>query len=349
MRIAAVQHDIVWENGDATRTRLTPLIAQAAAGGARVIVLSEMYATGFSMRPERVAENPGGPNEQFLVEQAATLNVWLIGSIAQWADLQSAQDPFHGTSQDGTSQDGTPPDGTPPDGTPPDGTPPDGTPPDGTPPDGTPPDGIPPDGIPPDGTAQDATSPNVTSAARHIPTRRAANVAVIAGPHGELHRYSKIHPFSYAGEHRRYQAGHEVLTVRIEDLRVTVFICYDLRFADEFWSCATDTDVYVVPANWPEPRREHWRVLLRARAIENQAYVIGCNRIGDVEPSEQGPSDQHGRGAARLRYTGDSAIIDPLGRTLAEASLTETVLSAEVDAAEVRRVRARFPFLVDRR
>ena len=88
------------------------------------------------------------------------------------------------------------------------------------------------------------------------------------------------------------------------------------------------------PANWPEPRREHWRTLLRARAIENQAYVLGCNRVGAVD---------------KLKHTGDSAIIDPLGRTLVEASLVETVLIADVEAAEVQRVRARFPFLADRR
>jgi len=93
-------------------------------------------------------------------------------------------------------------------------------------------------------------------------------------------RYSKIHPFSYAHEDEHYAAGDKHLTVDIDGLRVTVFICYDLRFADEFWESALGTDLYVVPANWPEPRREHWRALLRARAIENQAYVVGANRVG---------------------------------------------------------------------
>ena len=128
--------------------------------------------------------------------------------------------------------------------------------------------------------------------------------------------------------------GDEFLTVEIDGLRVSVFVCYDLRFADEFWVRAPGTDVYLVPANWPQPRHEHWRALLRARAIENQAYVVGVNRVGTVKD---------------LSYSGDSAIIDPLGRTLAEASIGPSVLVAEVDAAEVRRVRAELPFLADRR
>jgi predicted amidohydrolase len=157
---------------------------------------------------------------------------------------------------------------------------------------------------------------------------------VLAGPHGELHRYAKIHPFSYSGEHEKYAAGSDFLSVDVEGLRVSVFVCYDLRFADEFWALAKDTDLYVVVANWPEPRREHWRLLLRARAIENQAYVLGVNRVGIVD---------------QLPHTGDSAIIDPLGRTLAEASFAETVLVADVSADEVANVRKRFPFLADRR
>jgi predicted amidohydrolase len=261
MKIAAVQHDIVWEDGPRTRAAIEPLVAQAAGAGARLIVLTEMYATGFSMHPSRIAEPPGGPNEQFLIDQARRHDCWLIGSIAQWVDPEPAP------------------------------------------------------GADPD-------------------QRRAANVAVLAGPDGQLHRYHKIHPFSYAGEHLSYQAGSDFLTVTVEDLRVSVFVCYDLRFADEFWGLAADTDLYLVIANWPEPRREHWQALLRARAIENQAYVVGCNRVGT--------GDGH-------HYTGDSAILDPMGRPLVQASLGETVLLADLTADEVKRVRDRFPFLADRR
>jgi len=251
VKIAAIQHDIVWEDHAATQDHVVPLIAQAAAAGARLIVLAEMFATGFSMRPERIAEDEGGPIEAFLLAQAREHDAHLIASIAQ-------------RGADGQYR----------------------------------------------------------------------NNAVLAGPAGLVHRYAKIHPFSHAGEHEHYAAGERHLTVDVDGLRVTVFVCYDLRFADEFWACAADTDLYVVPANWPEPRREHWRTLLRARAIENQAYVLGVNRVGL---------------GGRANYTGDSAIIDPMGRTLAEASLAESVLVADVDRGEVTAVRSRLPFLADRR
>lgn len=251
MKVAAIQHDITWEDAAATRAHVEPMISAAVAAGAELVVLTEMFATGFSMHPERIAEPESGPSEQFLVEQARRHGVHLIASIAQ---------------QGG------------------------------------------------DG--------------------RYRNNAVVAGPPGTLGRYSKIHPFSFAHEHEHYAAGTEHLTVVIGGLQVTVFVCYDLRFADEFWARAGDTDLYVVPANWPEPRREHWRALLRARAIENQAYVVGVNRVG---------------AARTVLHLGDSAIIDPLGRTLAEASVGEAVLVAEIDAAVVAEVRTKFPFLPDRR
>lgn len=251
MKVAAVQHDITWEDAEATRKRLVPMIAQAATAGARLVALTEMYATGFSMRPERIAEDEGGPNEQFLIDQAREHDCWLVGSIAQ------------------------------------------------------------------------------RSAAG-----KARNVAVLAGPDGSVHRYAKIHPFSYAGEDEHYEAGSRFVTVDVEGVRTSLFVCYDLRFADEFWALAGETDLYVVVANWPEPRREHWRMLLRARAIENQAYVLGVNRVG---------------AAKDLNHVGDSAVIDPLGRVLAEASLGEAVLVADVLPEQVREVRATLPFLRDRR
>ncbi len=251
MQVAVVQHDIAWQDAATTVQRLEPFVARAADTGARLVVLTEMFATGFSMHPELIAEPPGGPTEQWLVAQARTHNAWLLGSIAQHSD-----------------------------------------------------------------------------------DRRAVNVAVLVAPDGSTERYEKMHPFSYAGEHEHYRAGSEPLTVNIEGLRTSIFVCYDLRFADEFWALAHDTDCYVVVANWPAARRTHWQTLLRARAIENQAYVVGANRVGVGDGVE---------------YVGDSAIIDPLGRTLAEGAHGQTVLTAEVDPAQVGDVRARYPFLADRR
>ncbi len=251
MIVAAIQHDIVWEDANATRDLVAPMIADAAARGARLVVLPEMFATGFSMRPERIAEDEGGPTEQFLLAQAAEHGATVIASIAQ-------------RGADG----------------------------------------------------------------------RFRNNAVVARASGAVHRYTKIHPFSYAGEHEQYAAGDRFLTLRIDDLRVSVFVCYDLRFADEFWALARDTDLYVVPANWPAPRHEHWRALLVARAIENQAYVVGVNRVG---------------AAKDLPHLGGSAILDPLGVRLVEGGAVPAVLDAEIDSATVADVRARFPFLCDRR
>jgi predicted amidohydrolase len=147
-------------------------------------------------------------------------------------------------------------------------------------------------------------------------------------------RYAKIHPFSYAGEHEHYCAGERVVTADVEGLRVTPFVCYDLRFPEPFRLAAAETDLFAVVANWPEERREHWRTLLRARAIENQAFVAGVNRVGD---------------GGRLHYAGDSAAISPLGEILAEGGDREKVLFAEVEPTAVQRLRSRFPALNDRR
>ena len=163
---------------------------------------------------------------------------------------------------------------------------------------------------------------------------RPYNTLVVAGPRGEIHRYRKIHPFTFAGEHKSYLPGESFESLTIEGVRFTLFICYDLRFADEFWATAKETDVYLVVANWPEARRHHWTGLLAARAIENQAYVVGVNRVGQ---------------GGKLRYTGDSRIVDPMGEILASAAEQETLLFAEVTAEKVQETREQLPFMPDRR
>jgi predicted amidohydrolase len=252
MIVAGLQHDIVWEDPAANFAHLAPMIDKAVGHGARLVVLTEMFSTGFSMKTDRTAEARDGASVQFLVDQARRHDVWLCGSLPELGD-------------------GDP---------------------------------------------------------------RPYNQLVVAAPDGTTHRYAKIHPFSYGREDAHFRAGDRFLTVDIDGVRCTFFVCYDLRFADEFWATATRTDCYVVPANWPDTRRHHWMALLQARAIENQAYVVGCNRVGD---------------GGKLHYTGDSRIIDPMGEILASASGVETILSAEVDAAVVAQTRERFPFLQDRR
>jgi predicted amidohydrolase len=170
-----------------------------------------------------------------------------------------------------------------------------------------------------------------------VPTlgeEKPTNDAVLVSPEGEIARYSKIHPFSFAGEDLSYTAGTRVLTVTIEGVRVTPFVCYDLRFPEPFRLAADDTDLYAVIASWPDRRREHWKTLLRARAIENLAYVAGVNRVGEGDG---------------LKHAGDSALLSPWGETLVGGAEEEAVLIGEVDPARVAEARARFPVLRDRR
>ena len=163
---------------------------------------------------------------------------------------------------------------------------------------------------------------------------RPSNVFTLVSPAGDVHRYAKRHPFSYAGETEHYAPGGARLTVDVDGVRVSPFVCYDLRFADAMWPVAPQTDVYLVVASWPQARRSHWQTLLRARAVENQAYVVGVNRVGS---------------GGGLDYVGDSCVIDPLGDALVSAAAVETVLTVDLDPAVVAKVRADLPFLADRR
>ena len=163
---------------------------------------------------------------------------------------------------------------------------------------------------------------------------RPRNMAVLAAPDASVTRYAKIHPFTYGGEHRVYAAGDRIVTVDVEGVRVTPFVCYDLRFPEPFRLAAADTDLFAIVANWPDGRRDAWRTLLRARAIENLCYVAGVNRAGE---------------GGGLRYAGDSAVISPWGEVLAEGGSEEAVLLCDVDPAVVRDTRAKFPALSDRR
>jgi predicted amidohydrolase len=159
-------------------------------------------------------------------------------------------------------------------------------------------------------------------------------MALLAAPDGSVLRYAKIHPFTFGGEHRVYTGGDRIVTARVGELSVTPFVCYDLRFPEPFRLAAPETDLFAVVANWPDARREAWRTLLRARAIENLCFVAGVNRAGD---------------GGGLRYAGDSALISPWGEVLAEAGPGEAVLVADADPAAVRDARAKFPALADRR
>jgi predicted amidohydrolase len=252
VKIAAIQHDIMWEDREANFTALTPLIREAAQNGARLVLLSEMFSTGFVVDNHNIGEPIDGPSSQFLSTLAKEFQIWIGGSCPE-------------------------------------------------------------------------VSPDEA---------RPYNSFVMASPDGHRHRYEKIHRFTLGGEGDHFRPGDRTVTIDIEGIRTTLFVCYDLRFADDFWAAATTSDMYLIPANWPESRREHWMTLLRARAIENQAYVVGCNRVGD---------------GGGLHYSGDSAIYDPLGVALATANDRQSILYADVNAETVQDVREKFPFLNDRR
>ena len=145
-------------------------------------------------------------------------------------------------------------------------------------------------------------------------------------PTGEVEHYDKHHLFSVGGEDRRFTAGDRRVVVEWRGVRYMLEVCYDLRFP--VWSRQRgDYDVIIYSALWPKPRRAVWRTLLAARAIENQAWVVGVNRVGS-EPE--------------LEYAGDSQVIDFMGRIMADAEARECVEYVEFDSEEIARFRARF-------
>lgn len=164
---------------------------------------------------------------------------------------------------------------------------------------------------------------------------RPANACGVFGPDGqEILHYRKIHSFSLADEQNHYEAGSKIATIEIEGVRVTPLICYDIRFPELFRAAAATTDLFVIIANWPARRAYAWRTLLAARAIENQAWVLGVNRVGDAEG---------------YPHCGDTSLVDPWGKIVDTLADEEGVVAGEVDAEVVRRARERFRFLEDRR
>jgi predicted amidohydrolase len=248
MRVAAVQHDIAWEDRAATLARLDAVVAPIDAD---LVVLPEMFAVGFTME-RGVAEAPDGPTTAWLSRVAHAKGCFVGGSIPVVLDGGD----------------------------------------------------------------------------------RPSNVFTLASPDGTVHRYAKQHPFSYAAEDAHYAAGSSHLVVDVHGVRTALTVCYDLRFVESYWPIAADVDLYLVVASWPSARREHWRTLLRARAIENQAYVCGVNRVGS---------------GGGIQYRGDSCVVDPMGEVLLAAADVETVLVADVDPAAVAKARAELPFMADRR
>lgn len=149
----------------------------------------------------------------------------------------------------------------------------------------------------------------------------------------EICKYVKIHPFSYSGENKYFLAGENIVTFNINKLNFGIFICYDLRFPEIFQIASKKASVIVVAANWPKDRRDHWLSLLKARAIENQAYIIGINCFGKQN---------------EIYYSGDSCIYNPNGCKICSAEEEEKLIVFEI-FDDVFEYRKNFPLKKDRR
>jgi len=265
LTLSLIQADLRWEDKDANRRLLEEKI-DALPQPAEVVVLPEMFSTGFSMRPEVLAETMDGPTLDWMKKVAARKKIILTGSLI----IQEGGNYY--------------------------------------------------------------------------------NRLIWMLPNGQFGYYDKRHRFAYAGENEHYTAGNRRLVASVKGWRVLLLVCYDLRFpvwsrqqpatpgtpvagslSSDGFSLEYDLIIYV--ANWPERRSHAWKTLLQARAIENQCYVAGVNRVGN-----DGNNIYHG---------GDSMIVDPLGEVLAHESKEEALITHALTKERLEEVRSRFPFWKD--
>ena len=220
-----------------------------------VIVLPEMFSTGFSMQSARLAETMDGSAVQWVKKKAAEKNVIITGSLI---------------IKDGD---------------------------------------------------------------------RYVNRLIWMQPNGVYGTYDKRHLFGYAGEHEHYLPGDKRLIAQVKGWKINLSVCYDLRFP--VWARnaivaetgAPAYDVLINVANWPERRNTPWKTLLQARAIENQAYVIGLNRVGND--------------GNNIYHSGDSSIIDPMGEIIYQKAHDEDIFTYTLERARLEEVRKNLPFLKD--
>jgi omega-amidase len=251
LNIHALQLDSVWEDKASNFTKVQALLASAPPCKGSLIVVPEMFATGFSCDVTKTLEPVGGETEQFLRELAARHDCSVMAGVVT-------------QGKDG----------------------------------------------------------------------RGRNQSLVIAPDGrELARYTKVQPFSLGGEAEVHERGSAPVLFKWAGLKIAPLICYDLRFpelAREAVKLGAEVLVYI--AAWPVKRFQHWMTLLQARAIENQAYVVGVNRTG-ADP--------------QFSYNGRSLVVDPQGVIIADAGEREHVLRTEIDSQVVREWRAQFPALRD--
>ncbi len=166
-------------------------------------------------------------------------------------------------------------------------------------------------------------------------TGRPRNVSLTVGPTGQdLALYAKIHQIGLLLEDQYYDPGNRTVSFHVGGMEAAALVCYDLRFPEVFRTLADRCGLIIVIASWPAVRQLHWDILLPARAVENQLYIVGVNRVGE--------------GGGHL-FTGGSAIIDPSGEPIVHANDRETLIIADVLPQRVQQVRTEMPFLKDRK
>ena len=251
MQIVALQYDIVWQEPEKNRLKISDLLKNIEIPKGSLIVLPEMHDVGFSMDVKKTAQTKERLSEVFLKGIAEKYKSCVVAGMVS--------EPIG---------------------------------------------------------------------------KRAANECVAyAEDKDEIVRYRKMHPFSLSNEKDSYIAGDSQKTFLYNDYKITPLICYDLRFPEVFRYAAKEgTQIFTVIANWPAKRRDHWLTLLKARAIENQAYVVGVNRCG-TDP--------------KLDYSGDTIIFSPTGKCLAKLGDEEQVLVHEIDKESLLKLRESFPVLKD--
>lgn len=246
LNITLVQPGIIWEDPQVNLERYSEMLAPVEQTD--IIILPEMFTTGFSMQPEKLKENMDGPSVQWMKILAGEKDAAVVGSLI----IEGNGNVF--------------------------------------------------------------------------------NRLVWVFHDGKTKIYDKRHLFTMGEENQHYSAGTEKLIVEYKGWRFCPLICYDLRFP--VWSRNTeDYDVLIYVANWPAPRHDVWRTLLQARAIENQAYCFGVNRIG--------------KDGSGLEYNGDSCMIDARGNARFLGG-NEQIISFDISLDELKNFREKFPVLKDR-
>lgn len=253
MNIVGLQWNPVWQDTQANLQALNSVLVslfEKTDSDIDVVVLPEVFLSGFSMQPSLFAEELGGAAIQTLKSYAQLYNCYLIAGVATQANEQ------------------------------------------------------------------------------------VFNSALVISPLGELlANYQKQKLFSYADEDKSYEAGKTPVIFKINETNCAIFVCYDLRFPELFRQVAKDVEVMFVIASWPESRQNHWEALLKVRAIENQCFIVGVNRIGTDGNNWQ--------------YAGGSMIVSPLGEQLAYGGKTDQQINAIIEPEETLQVRQQFPFLAD--